>query len=59
MTNVASHSGSFVAGTNMNTVSSRMFHAERLFLKADMLPTSDPGVPGVVWNDSGTLKISV
>ena len=59
MTNVATHSGSFIAGTDMNTVSSRMFHAERLFLKADMLPTSDPGVPGVVWNDSGTLKISV
>ena len=35
-----------------------MLHAQRLFLSAGALPTSDPGVAGVVWNDSGTLKIS-
>jgi hypothetical protein len=28
------------------------------YLILDGLPTSDPGVPGAVWNDGGTLKVS-
>ena len=49
---------SFIAGSNITSVSSNMLHAQRLFLSAGALPTADPGVEGVVWNDSGTLKIS-
>lgn len=45
------------AGTSINSVSGCMLHVDRLY--ADDLPTSDPGVAGVIWNDSGTLKISV
>jgi hypothetical protein len=36
-----------------------MLHANTLFLSAGALPTSDPGVEGVVWRDGATLKISV
>lgn len=45
------------AGTSINSVSGCMLHVNRLY--ASDLPTSDPGVAGVVWNDLGTLKISV
>ena len=45
-----------VGGSQVASVSAEMLHAQSLFLKT--LPTSDPGVVGVVWNDSGTLKIS-
>ena len=48
-----------VMGTSLTAVSSNMLHTSSLFLSADRLPTSDPGVPGVVWQDSGTLKISI
>ena len=48
-----------IGGSSMNSVSSNMLHTKTLFLSADMLPTSDPGVRGVVWNDSGVLKISL
>ena len=48
-----------VGGTSITSVSGCMLHAKTLWLDACGLPGSDPGVPGVVWNDSGTLKISV
>ena len=50
---------SIIGGTNMTTVSSNMLHTNTLFLSADALPTSNPNIKGVVWNDSGTLKISL
>ena len=43
-------------GSQVASVSGSMLHAQSLYLKT--LPTSNPGVVGVVWNDSGTLKIS-
>ena len=46
-----------IGGTTISTVSSDMLHADKLYL--GNLPTSNPNLPGVVWNDSGTLKISV
>ena len=56
-TNIVKHNSSVIAGgTDMTSVSGCMLHTESLYL--DNLPTSDPGVAGVVWNDSGTLKIS-
>jgi len=47
----------------MRTVSANMLHAKTLFLVASALPTSDPGVPGVVYLSGGgaaghTLMIS-
>ena len=57
--NILKHNCSFIAGSNITSVSSNMLHAQRLFLTSSCLPTSDPGVAGVVWNDSGTLKISI
>ena len=36
-----------------------MLHASTLFLIASSLPTSDPGVPGVVYRDGADLKISL
>ena len=50
---------SIIGGTSMQTVSSNMLHTNTLFLSADILPTSNPNIKGVVWNDSGTLKISL
>tara|TARA_R110000765_G_scaffold360864_1_gene451059 strand:+ start:167 stop:847 length:681 start_codon:yes stop_codon:yes gene_type:complete len=53
----ANHCRAAIAGgTSVTSVSASMLHAQSLYLKA--LPTSNPGVCGVVWNDSGTLKIS-
>lgn len=57
-TNIVKHNSSVIAGgTDMTSVSGCMLHTESLYI--DNLPTSDPGVAGVVWNDSGTLKISI
>ena len=54
----ATHSSAAIIGsTSITSVSGSMVHVERIFASA--LPTSDPGVSGVVWNDSGTLKISI
>jgi len=52
-----------VGGTDMRTVSANMLHAKTLFLVASALPTSDPGVAGVVYLSGGgaaghTLMIS-
>ncbi|MDH3929804.1 MAG: hypothetical protein OEV22_17885 [Deltaproteobacteria bacterium] len=55
--NVVSHAGAVAMGTCTESVSADMLHVTRLYAK--LLPTSDPGVTGVVWNDAGTLKISV
>lgn len=52
------NNSSIINGTGMSTVSSDMLHTTRLYLSAGALPTSDPGVPGVVWNNSGALMIS-
>jgi hypothetical protein len=55
--NYITHCQSAIAGgTSITSVSGAMLHAQSLYLKT--LPTSDPGVSGVVWNDGGTLKIS-
>ena len=55
--NYISHCRAAIAGgTNITSVSGEMLHAQSLYLKT--LPTSNPGVCGVVWNDGGTLKIS-
>ena len=57
---LAGHENSvIIGGTSMTTVSSNMLHTNTLFLSADLLPTSNPNIKGVVWNDSGTLKISL
>ena len=55
--NTVNHNSSVIAGgTAITSVSGCMLHTEQLYAKN--LPLTDPGVPGVVWNDSGTLKIS-
>ena len=56
-TNIVKHANSVAMGTCTVSVSSEMLHVNRLY--ANNLPTSDPGVTGVVWNDSGNLKISI
>ena len=43
----------------MSTVSANMLHAQTLYLSAGALPTTDPGVAGVVWRDGTDLKISI
>ena len=57
--NCVCHSNAFVAGTDITTVCPNMLHATTLFLSAAALPTSDPGVAGIVWRDGTDLKISV
>ena len=57
--NTAMHDNSHIIGSNITSVSGNMLHANTLYLSAAALPIADPGVPGVVWNDSGTLKISL
>ena len=56
-TNIAKHNSAVMAGgTDMTSVSGCMLHTTSLHIAT--LPVSDPGVPGVVWNCGGTLKIS-
>ena len=56
--NVVCHGCSaIIGGTCTTSVSANMLHVNRLY--ASDLPTSDPGVAGVVWNCNGALKISV
>ena len=52
------HGCASVVGTNINSVSGKLLHANSLYLVLSDIPTSDPGVDGVVWNSSGTLKVS-
>ena len=48
------HARSVIAGgTQITSVSSDMLHASRLYLSAGGLPTSDPGVAGVVYLSAG------
>ena len=60
----AAHACSAIVGGNcITSVSGRMLHAHSLWLSAAALPTSDPGVPGVVYLSGGgaagsTLMIS-
>ena len=50
------HSDSFIAGSEICSVSSCTLHANKLWL--GNLPTSSAGLPaGTVWNDIGTLRI--
>jgi hypothetical protein len=56
--NILSHARSVIAGgTCVESVSGCMLHIQSLYIKS--IPTSDPGVPGVVWNNNGCLMISV
>lgn len=56
-TNILKHADSVMAGTTcVISISSNMLHVDQLFAKD--LPTSDPGVPGVVYSLSGALMIS-
>ena len=55
--NVLKHPDAVMAGTTcIISVSSNMLHVEQLF--ASGLPTSNPGVPGVIWSNSGTLSVA-
>ena len=54
----SAHTNAAALGSGVNTVSGNMVHANSLYLVLSDIPTSDPGVDGVVWNSSGTLKIS-
>lgn len=54
--NCVRHCNSIAMGTCTSSVSSNMLHVNRLY--ASNIPTSNPGVAGVLWNDSGTLKVS-
>ncbi len=52
------HDNAFIVGSEITSVSGCMLHANCLWL--GNLPSSDTDlVPGIVWNDSGTLKIKI
>jgi len=52
-----SHTGAtIIGGTSITSVSSNMVHMEKLQLND--IPSTDPGVPGVIYNDGSDLKIS-
>ena len=53
------HSNAQILGSDITTVSGNMLHAQTLYLSAAALPTTDPGVSGVVWRDGTDLKISL
>jgi hypothetical protein len=53
------HTCAFIIGNTITSADSDMLHTNKLWLSAAALSTADPGVQGVVWNDGGTLKISL
>ena len=53
----SSHSNSAITTSSITSISSNMLHATSLYLKT--LPTSDPGVPGVLYRSGCDVKISV
>ena len=57
--NTANHAKAVIAGSSITSVSADMLHGNALFLTLGCLPTTDPGTNGVIWNDSGTLKVSI
>ena len=61
--NRSTHASGHILGSCINSVSACMLHVNRLSLSASSLPTTDPGVPGVVYLSGGgaagyTLMIS-
>ena len=56
VSNCVRHCNAVAMGTCTCSVSSNMLHVNRLYARD--IPTSNPGVAGVLWNDSGTLKVS-
>ncbi len=48
----------FGRGFNFIYLNNNGLQFKNLISKKSFLPTSNPGVEGVVWNDNGTLKIS-
>jgi len=50
-----SHCDSSIIGTNITSVSGNMLHANTLYLSADALPKSDPGIKGVIFLSGGLL----
>ena len=58
--NTTSHTGASIVGSDICSVGNDIFHTKCLYLSAAALPTSDPGVTGIVYRDcSGNLKISL
>lgn len=55
--NCVKHTNSVAMGTCTTSVSSEMLHINRLYTCS--LPTTDPGVSGVVWSLSGTVMVSL
>tara|TARA_Y100000034_G_C6771805_1_gene344342 strand:- start:467 stop:889 length:423 start_codon:yes stop_codon:yes gene_type:complete len=56
--NCISHASASAVGHGITSVTTSSLHVNNLIIQTGSIPTSDPGVSGMVWNDSGTLKIS-
>jgi len=73
--NTASHDDAIILGKNISSIAADTTHVGNLHASGSVtattssagglsitltnLPTSDPGIAGRLWNDSGTLKISL
>lgn len=47
-----------IRGENVTTELLSASNATIVWVQLTNLPESDPGIPGVVWSDNGTLKVS-
>jgi hypothetical protein len=50
------HCNAAAFGTCITSVSGDMLHVNRLYV--GNLPSTNPGVPGVIWSNAGTLSVS-
>ena len=48
----------FIAGSNITAVSGNTLHINRLFMTLTCVPSSDPGVDGIIYRSGNTLMIS-
>lgn len=54
--NMINHNDSHVLGNNIETVAERTLHVNSIAIQN--IPTTKPRIPGIVWSDRGTLRIS-
>lgn len=56
--NIVNHACSHIVGNNITTRTTSSLHVNNLLLETGSIPTSDPGIPGMLYIADGALKVS-
>ena len=56
--NCLTHNCSTIAGTNITSRATSSLHVNNILLETGSIPTTDPGIPGMLFIAGGALKVS-